>query len=74
MKRKTDDALILKLHGEGKSQRKIARELGCSKTAVLKRLKKMLLHGGDHTGNQMDGVSARLIREGKEISYGKKYR
>lgn len=42
MTRKTKDAVILQLHGEGKSQREIAKALKCSKTAVLKRLRKLL--------------------------------
>jgi len=53
MVRKTNDSLILKFHKEGKSQRWIARQLGCSKTAVLKRLRK-LLNGGHQAGNQKE--------------------
>ena len=52
--RKTDDFLILKFHKEGRSQRWIARELGCSKTAVLKRLRKLLSDGGHHAENQKE--------------------
>jgi len=54
LKQKTDDTLILQLHGEGKSQRKIAREIGCSKTTVLKRLKKLLQNSGHHVDNQQN--------------------
>jgi hypothetical protein len=58
LKRKTDDTRILKLHREGKSQREIATDLGCSKTAVLKRLKKLLPCSGHQGGDQKGtGVS-----------------
>jgi biotin operon repressor len=52
MKRKTDDQTILRLHSEGTSQREIAKELGCSKTAIFKRLKKLLQNSGHHANNQ----------------------
>ena len=51
MIRKTDDAVILKLHEQGKSQRYIAKQLGCSKTGVLKRLRKLLPDSGHQTEN-----------------------
>jgi biotin operon repressor len=57
MKAKTDNALILKLHGEGKGQRKIAKQLGCSKTAVLKRLRKLLPDGGHQIGARASMVT-----------------
>ena len=50
--RKTDDAVILKLSAEGKSQRYIAKQLKCSKTAILKRLRKLLPTRGHHRENQ----------------------
>lgn len=51
--RKTNDSLILKLHGEGKSQRQIAKELNYSKTCIFKRLKK-LLSDGHQAANQQE--------------------
>jgi hypothetical protein len=40
--RKTNDTLILKLHGEGLSQVDIAKQLGVSNVAIHKRLKRLL--------------------------------
>jgi len=45
--RKTNDAVILKLHGEGKSLRQIAAVFGCSKTAVRKQLLRLQAKGGN---------------------------
>jgi len=47
VKRKTDDAVILKMHEEGKSLREIAAVFSCSKTAVRKQLLRLQKKAGN---------------------------
>lgn len=66
------DKMILKLYMEKKSQRYIAKELGCSKTAVLKRLRKLLSDSGHQSENKEE--TSVLTEEIPKPNYSKEHR
>lgn len=65
---KTNDSLILQYYNEGRSQRWTARQLKCSKSAVQKRLKKLLPDYGHQDGNN------KVTNEIPKPKYCKEYR